>query len=67
VNASYYDPIRMLSHKDPIFFDADADNAAPHMPIPGPDTTLSSFCQLATLRLHAKRAMLFFFNVQCEP
>ena len=60
---TYYDSVLAHVGVQPKFCDLNEPQAAAdHVPSASCDTTLTSFTQLAALRLAAKRSMLFFFD-----
>jgi hypothetical protein len=49
---------------EPVFCDVrNAQDRAQHRPISSPDQHLTAFCQLGALRLRARRALIFFFDI----
>ncbi|KAI4719387.1 hypothetical protein E4T48_04299 [Aureobasidium sp. EXF-10727] len=62
---SYYEPLRILAGPDIKWTDpVSPASAAEHNPTSSTDKALTAFCQLAALRLKARRAMIFCFDSQ---
>ncbi|KAI4727097.1 hypothetical protein E4T49_05142 [Aureobasidium sp. EXF-10728] len=62
---SYYEPLRILAGPDIKWTDpVSPESAAEHNPTSSTDKALTAFCQLAALRLKARRAMIFCFDSQ---
>ncbi|KAG9563003.1 hypothetical protein KCU71_g7071, partial [Aureobasidium melanogenum] len=62
---SYYEPLRILAGPDIKWTDPNSpEHIAEHNPTSSTDKALTAFCQLAALRLKARRAMIFCFDSQ---
>ncbi|KAG9980005.1 hypothetical protein KCU98_g8425, partial [Aureobasidium melanogenum] len=62
---SYYEPLRILAGPDIRWTDPNSpESIAEHNPTSSTDKALTAFCQLAALRLKARRAMIFCFDSQ---
>jgi GAF domain-containing protein len=62
---SYYESVLAYANTEPKFCDLHSPEAvAAHRAISSTDTTLTSFVQLAALRLGTRRSMIFFFDSQ---
>ncbi|KAI5248512.1 hypothetical protein E4T43_01427 [Aureobasidium subglaciale] len=62
---SYYEPLRILAGPDAIWTDLNSSETdEEHTPTSSTDKALTAFCQLAALRLKARRAMIFCFDSQ---
>ncbi|THX36512.1 hypothetical protein D6D10_06599 [Aureobasidium pullulans] len=62
---SYYEPLRILAGSDIKWTDLNSpESIAQHVPTSSTDRALTAFCQLAALRLKARRAMIFCFDSQ---
>ncbi|KAG9683720.1 hypothetical protein KCU95_g15559, partial [Aureobasidium melanogenum] len=62
---SYYEPLRILAGPDIKWTDPNSpESIAEHNPTSSTDKALTAFCQLAALRLKARRAMIFCFDSQ---
>ena len=60
----YYGPFREMTDYGPVFCDVrDPAARARHKAIACPDKVLTAFCQLGALRMRARRALIFFFDV----
>lgn len=61
---SYYGPFKEMTDYGPLFCDVrDQEARKQHRAISCPDKILTAFCQLGALRLSARRALIFFFDV----
>lgn len=61
---SYYGPFREMTDRGPVFCDVrNADARDQHKAVSCPDKILTAFCQLGALRMGARRALIFFFDV----
>lgn len=62
---SYYEPLRILAGSDIKWTDLSSpESVAQHEATSSTDKALTAFCQLAALRLKARRAMIFCFDSQ---
>lgn len=53
-----------MSDYGPVACDVrDAQSRKDHKPVSCPDKILTAFCQLGALRMKARRALIFFFDV----
>ena len=61
---SYYGPLKEMTDRGPVFCDVrDARARERHKAVSCPDKILTAFCQLGALRMGARRALVFFFDV----
>jgi hypothetical protein len=61
----YYGPFKQMTKYGPVFCDVrDPQAREQHKAVSCPDKTLTAFCQLGALRMHARRCLIFFFDIK---
>lgn len=61
----YYGPFKRMTEYGPVFCDIRDEQARKeHKAVSCPDKILTAFCQLGALRMNARRALIFFFDIK---